>query len=86
MQEMIQLLVNGVALGSVYALAALGFVIVYSATSVVNFAAGQFVMLGTFFGVTTIIQAQWPAALAYPVALAMMALFGLLFYVLVHLP
>jgi branched-subunit amino acid ABC-type transport system permease component len=47
MQEMIQLLVNGVALGSVYALAALGFVIVYSATSVVNFAAGQFVMLGT---------------------------------------
>ena len=42
MQEMIQLLVNGVALGSVYALAALGFVIVYSATSVVNFAAGQF--------------------------------------------
>ena len=86
MQELIQLLVNGVALGSVYALAALGFVIVYSATSVVNFAAGQFVMLGTFFGVTAIVQWQWPAPLAYPAALAMMAAFGLLFYALVHLP
>jgi len=86
MQTLIQLLVNGIALGSVYALAALGFVIVYSATSVVNFAAGQFVMLGTFFGVAAILQAQWPMALAWPAALAMMAAFGLAFYALVHLP
>ena len=85
-QELIQLIINGIALGSVYALAALGFVIVYSATSVVNFAAGQFVMLGTFFGVTTIVQAQWPGAAAYPVAIALMAVFGILFYVTVHLP
>jgi len=86
MQELIQLLFNGVALGSVYALAALGFVIVYSATSVVNFAAGQFVMLGTFFGVSTIIHAQWPIAAAYPIAIAMMVAFGVLFYAMVHLP
>lgn len=86
MQELIQLLINGVALGSVYALAALGFVIVYSATSVVNFAAGQFVMLGTFFGVSTIVQAQWPVLLAYPATILLMVVFGALFYALVHLP
>jgi branched-chain amino acid transport system permease protein len=84
--QLLQLLINGVALGSVYALAALGFVIVYSATSVVNFAAGQFVMLGTFLGVTTIVVMHLPAALAYPLAIAGMACFGVIFYFVIHLP
>lgn len=86
MQQLLQLLVNGVALGSVYALAALGFVIVYSATGVVNFAAGQFVMLGTFFGVAAIVQARLPVELGYLAAVAGMALFGVLFFLGVHLP
>ncbi|HEY0295506.1 MAG TPA: branched-chain amino acid ABC transporter permease [Bordetella sp.] len=86
MQDFIQLIVNGVALGSVYALAALGFVIVYSATGIVNFSAGQFVMLWTFFGVTTVLQAQLPTIEAYPLAIAMMAAFGVLFYLAVHFP
>ncbi|SDV49493.1 branched-chain amino acid ABC transporter permease [Chitinasiproducens palmae] len=86
MDALAQLLINGIALGSVYALAALGFVIVYSATSVVNFAAGQFVMLGTFIGVTTIVNAQLPAPIAYPLAIAAMAVFGVLFYFVIHLP
>lgn len=86
MQDLLQLIVNGVALGSVYALAALGFVIVYTATGIVNFAAGQFVMLGAFFGVSTILQLKLPNLVAYPVAIALMAAFGLLFYLCVHLP
>jgi len=86
MQDLIQLLVNGVALGSVYALAALGFVIVYSATGIVNFAAGQFVMLGAMFAVTTVLQLALPMAIAIPLAVAMMAAFGFLFYYGVHLP
>jgi len=60
MADFIQLCVNGLALGSVYALAAIGFVIVYAATGVVNFAAGQFVMLGTFAGVGMITQGALP--------------------------
>src|SRR5262245_18344587 len=86
MQDLVQLLVNGVALGSVYALAALGFVIVYSATGIVNFAAGQFVMLGALFGVTTVLQLGLPMAIAVPLAVAMMAVFGFVFYFCVHLP
>jgi branched-chain amino acid transport system permease protein len=86
MADFIQLLVNGLAIGSVYALAAIGFVIVYSATGVVNFAAGQFVMFGTFAGVVTLINAQLPWSVAYGAALAIMALFGALFFITVYLP
>src|SRR5688572_3133438 len=86
MQDLLQLLVNGVALGSVYALAALGFVIVYSATGIVNFAAGQFVMLGALFGVTTILKLGLPMPVATLLAVAMMAVFGFLFYLGVHRP
>jgi len=86
LDALLQLLVNGVALGSVYSLVALGFIIVYSATSVVNFAAGQFVMLSAFFGVMTILNLKLAPALAYPLAIAGMAVFGVIFYVAIHLP
>jgi branched-chain amino acid transport system permease protein len=86
MADFIQLLVSGLAIGSVYALAAIGFVIVYSATGVVNFAAGQFVMFGTFAGVAMLINAQLSWPIAYGAALAVMALFGVLFFLVVYLP
>jgi branched-chain amino acid transport system permease protein len=86
LQDFLQLLINGTALGSIYALAALGFVLVYSTTNIVNFAAGQFVMLGTFFGVTMIIKAHLPVWIGSLAAIAMMGAFGLLFFALVHLP
>src|ERR1700743_1803633 len=86
MADFVQLLVNGLAIGSVYALAPMGFVIVYSANGVVNFAAGQFVMFGTFAGVATLIDAQLPWPLAYGGALVIMALFGALFFIGVYLP
>lgn len=86
MADFIQLLVNGLALGSVYALAAIGFVIVYSATGVVNFAAGQFVMVGTFAAVATLIDARLPWPVGAGSALALMAAFGALFFVCLYLP
>jgi branched-chain amino acid transport system permease protein len=86
MADLIQLLTNGLALGSIYALTAIGFVIVYSATGVVNFAAGQFVMVGTFAGVATLVNAGWPMPVGYIGALVVMALFGALFYLIVYLP
>lgn len=86
MADFIQLFINGLALGSVYALAAIGFVIVYSATGVVNFAAGQFVMLGTFAGVAMLINGGLPWPVGYVGALAAMALFGALFFLVVYLP
>lgn len=47
--QWIQLLVTGISMGSIYALVALGYVMIYRASRVVNMAQGSFVMLGTFF-------------------------------------
>ena len=44
----LQLLFTGLGIGSIYALVALGFVLIYRATNVVNFAQGDFAMLGAF--------------------------------------
>jgi len=43
-----QLIVSGLVLGAIYALIALGYVIIYKATSVVNFAQGEAVMVGAY--------------------------------------
>jgi branched-chain amino acid transport system permease protein len=48
MEKFLQLLFSGVALGAVYALLALGFVIVFKATQVVNFALAGLLMVGTY--------------------------------------
>jgi branched-chain amino acid transport system permease protein len=48
MEKLLQLLFSGVALGAVYALLALGFVVVFKATQVVNFAHGGLLMVGTY--------------------------------------
>jgi len=48
MEKLLQLLFSGVVLGAVYALLALGFVVVFKATQVVNFAHAGLVMVGTY--------------------------------------
>src|SRR5437763_13975017 len=54
MLDFVQQLVSGIALGCVYGLIALGFVLVYKATEVVNFAQGDLMMLGGLFAFTFI--------------------------------
>ena len=48
MDFLLQLVVNGLVVGAVYALAALGFVLIYKASRVINFAQGDFLALGSF--------------------------------------
>ena len=48
MSTFLQLVVNGLGKGAVYALLALGFVIIYKATEVVNFAHGSLVLIGGY--------------------------------------
>lgn len=67
--------INGLALGAVYAMVALGFVIIYRASEVFNFAQGEFLALGTFLMVTFAKVWHWPWALAL---LAAMTITGLL--------
>jgi branched-chain amino acid transport system permease protein len=86
MDQLLQLTINGVAIGCVYALVALGMILVYEASGIVNFATGQFVMVGTFVAISAIAQTGLPAAPAYILALLGMALFGVAFFLLVHRP
>lgn len=51
-QEYAQLALDGVRSGSIYALIALGFVVVHSVTGIINFAQGEFVMLGAMLCVS----------------------------------
>jgi branched-chain amino acid transport system permease protein len=58
----IQLLVSGLALGTIYALIALGFVVIYRASQVFNFAQGELVTVGAFVMVALGGVLPWPLA------------------------
>ena len=57
MAEFLQFLVSGLTVGAVYALVALGFTLIYNASGVVNFAQGEFVMLGGMVTVFAVLPA-----------------------------
>ena len=64
MSSFLQLTFSGLALGAVYALVALGFVVIYRASEVFNFAQGEFLTFGAFAMVTlTGAGLPWPVAL-----------------------
>lgn len=50
--QFLQYIFSGITSGSVYALTAMGFTLVFSATQIINFAQGQMVMLGGMMGIT----------------------------------
>ena len=86
MDLVLQLLFQGLGIGSVYALVALGFVLIFRATNVVNFAQGEFSMVAAFLMVVFAVDLGWPYWLSFLVALAGMALLGALFNLGVYYP
>ena len=48
MAEFLQFFFSGLTVGAIYALVALGFTLIYNASDVINFAQGEFVMLGAY--------------------------------------
>lgn len=96
LDTILQLLVSGLAMGCIYALVALGFILIYNAVGVVNFAQGDFVMFPSFVALTFILPSitvfgaivhwQLPTILVYVVVLVLMAAFGLLFNRIAYYP
>jgi branched-chain amino acid transport system permease protein len=74
----LQLLISGISLGCIYALIALGFVLIYKATETVNFAQGELMMLGAFAGLALMEIGGLPFAAAAVLAVVLMAVFGAL--------
>jgi branched-chain amino acid transport system permease protein len=61
---MLQLIVTGIAVGGVYSLMALGFVLIFKASSVVNFGPGELVLFGAYVAWAAILQVQLPLYVA----------------------
>ena len=76
--DVLQLIVSGLANGCVYGLIAMGFVLIYKATEAVNFAQGDFMMLGAFIclGLTNAEFMGLPFWVAVPAAILIMGAFG----------
>lgn len=80
MTDFLQLVVAGLATGAIYALAAVGFTLLWQASQTINFAQGEFVMLPAFFALVAINVLGAPFWLAALVAIAVsMLLLGLTF-------
>src|SRR5687767_15704693 len=71
MTDFLQLCFAGLALGSLYALVALGFVVIYKATGVINFAQGGLVLLGAYL--TYNVHETWALPFWLSIPLAMLA-------------
>jgi branched-chain amino acid transport system permease protein len=78
LNQLLQLTLSGIAVGCVYGLIALGFVLIYKATETVNFAQGDLMMLGGFVALTFSVILGFPYWLAIVLAVACMSAFGML--------
>jgi len=82
----LQLLFTGIGIGAVYALVALGFVLIFRATNVVNFAQGEFSMVAAFLMVVCAVDLELPYWLSFLIALGGMAFIGMVFNLTVYYP
>jgi branched-chain amino acid transport system permease protein len=69
MAQFLQLLITGIAVGMVYALIALGFVVVWKSSSVANLALGQIVLLSSWFTYSMLVQAKLPLWIGFPLVI-----------------
>lgn len=79
MQEILQYLFSGATTGAIYAVIAVGFSMLYSSTELINFAHGEFVMLGALAMVTLTGDMQIPLLPAFLLTVAAVAAIGMLF-------
>ncbi|CAN7663450.1 branched-chain amino acid ABC transporter permease [Neorhizobium sp. LjRoot104] len=75
---LIQLLVNGIIVGMLYGIVAMCFVLIYKSTQVVNFAQGEFVVMGAWVCLSLVVSMGLPFWLAFLFTLAFMTAFGVL--------
>jgi branched-chain amino acid transport system permease protein len=80
MTEFLQLLFEGVSLGASYALVALGFVVIYRSSQVINFAQGAMLLLGAYLISWLAVDVGLPFAVAVLGAMAALAAFGATFH------
>ncbi|PMP92420.1 MAG: branched-chain amino acid ABC transporter permease, partial [Desulfurella sp.] len=85
MEIFLQQIVNGLAIGSIYALVAIGYTMVYGVMKLINFAHGDLVALAAYVGLTVLMQAfgmhlsnLWAVILMFTVTAMFISLFGII--------
>jgi branched-chain amino acid transport system permease protein len=83
---LLQLLVNGIIVGTLYGVVAMCFVLIYKASQVVNFAQGELLLIGAWVCWWILTELKLPFALGFVVTLGFMLVFGILLQVVVLRP
>ncbi len=79
LENLIQYFIQGLSEGTIYALVALGFTIIYNSTEIINFAQGEFVMLGSVFLFVFLDYLGMPMIISFFLAVIVVALIGAIF-------
>src|SRR5215470_1561413 len=79
MEYFVQQLVNGLALGSIYGLIAIGYTMVYGIIGMINFAHGEIYMIGAFIALIAFLVLGLAGVTAVPLAIAVMLATAMLF-------
>ena len=82
----LQQLVNGLTIGGIYAMIAVGYTMIYGVIQLINFAHGEIYMLGAFFAITFIVTLGIPFYLALPLSMACCAICGVLLDIIAYRP
>ncbi len=78
LQQVVQQLINGISLGSIYALIALGYTMIYGIIKLINFAHGDIYMVGAYIGFFAITQGGFSVVGALLISLVTTGLLGML--------
>ncbi len=81
-----QLLINGVVVGMLYGVVAMCFVLIYKSTQVVNFAQGEFLVLGAWVCLWLVVDMELHFAVAFLFTLVFMTIFGIILQMVVLRP
>src|SRR5260370_36691015 len=85
-QCLIQLLVNGLGVGTLYGVVAMSFVLIYKATQVVNFARGALLLIGSWVCGALLTKYEVPFWIGMPLTLVFMFVFGIAIQIVILRP
>ena len=76
LEKIIEILLNGLSMGAIYALLALGFVLIFKSTGIINFAQGELSMFGAFICYSFAMLFKFPYIFAFVITLGLGAILG----------
>ena len=77
MEELLRYITQGIALGLIYGLVALGFVLIYKSSRILNFAVGEFLLIGAYTAWTFRVLLHWPVLACFAMAVIVAIILGL---------